>query len=128
MAQWVPMGQGNVDLPAIVGVLRQHAPNIAFNLEIITCREPRLIPYADQASDFWNMYPHMLARDFARFVSLATRGTPEPLDQLTIAPDANLPPPGAAGEGLRAQQRQHFEASVRYTQEALGLGASHAAR
>jgi sugar phosphate isomerase/epimerase len=124
MAQWVPMGQGNVDLPGIAGVLRQHAPNIAFNLEIITCLEPRLIPYADTASDFWDMYPQMLARDFARFVALATRGTPEPLEQLTLASGASGPPPGAPGEALRIQQRHHFELSVRYCQEVLGLGTT----
>jgi sugar phosphate isomerase/epimerase len=124
MAQWVPMGQGNVDLPAILGVLREHAPDIAFNLEIITCLEPRLIPYADPASDFWEMYPQMLARDFARFVALAQRGKPEPLDQLTLPPGADGPPAGAPGDGLRTQQRQHFEVSVRYCQVVLGLGTT----
>ena len=80
--------------------------------------------YADLASDLWNMYPQMLARDFARFVAVALRGKPEPLEQLTLASGASGPPPGAPGEALRIQQRHHFELSVRYCQEVLGLGTT----
>src|SRR5207249_61752 len=84
MAQWTPLGQGDVDLPRIRDILSDQAPSVAFNLEITTGGEPTLIPYTDPASDFWQAYPDMLARDFARFVALAQTGRPEPLNQLTL--------------------------------------------
>jgi 3-oxoisoapionate decarboxylase len=124
MAQWVPMGQGNVDLRRLLGVLREHAPEISFNLEIITGLEPRLIPYAEPSSDFWAMYPHMLACDFVRFVMLAHSGAAEPFGQLVLAPGTDRPAAGAAGEALREQQRSHFEESVRYCRQVLGFGQS----
>jgi 3-oxoisoapionate decarboxylase len=121
MAQWVPLGQGNVDVPRIRDILAEQAPNVAFNLEIITCADPILIPYADPGSDFWRAYPDMLARDFARFVTLALRGRAAPLDQVTLQPGAE-PPPGASGDQLRNQQRRHFEESVAFAREVLALG------
>ena len=120
MAQWAPLGQGNVDLLRIRDILSDQAPKVAFNLEIITCGEPTLIPYADPGSDFWRAYPDMLARDFARFVALAQSGRPEPLDQVTL-PHGILAPSGALAEQLKDQQRRHFEESVAYARDVLEL-------
>ena len=121
MAQWAPLGEGNVDLGRIVEILREKAPNPPVDLEIITGSNPKHLDYLLPESTFWQMYPDMPARDFARFVALAQKGTPRPIDQL-VGPynleglsDAEL-------ETFRAQQRQHFEASVRYAKEVLGLG------
>jgi hypothetical protein len=121
-AQWTPMGQGTVDVRRIRDLLFEHTPHVAFNLEIITGSEPRLIPYNDSSSDFWRAYPDMLARDFVRFVALAQRGKPEPLEQLMLAPGAKEPPPGSSGDPFREQQRRHFEESVAYARGTLGLG------
>jgi sugar phosphate isomerase/epimerase len=121
MAQWVPLGQGNVDLPRIVEILAKHAPNPPVDLEIITGSAPKSVPYLEPESEFWQASQTMLAKDFARFVALATRGQPGPLDQV-VAP-YNLE--GLSAEQLdtmRAQQRRHFEESVRYARETLGLG------
>ncbi len=114
MVQWVPVGQGHVDLRRILEILSEHAPAAPINLEIITGvpTHPRLIPYLNPESDFWKIYPGMLARDFARFIKLAERGKPEPLEQLTLPPGARVPPAGEPGEQLRAQQRRHVEESV----------------
>ena len=122
MAQWAPLGQGNVDLVRIRAILSDQAPTVAFNLEIITGGEPTLIPYADPGSDFWRAYPDMLARDFARFVALAQSGRPEPLDQVTLPPGSTAPS-GPLAEKLKDQQRRHFEESVTYAHDVLGLGA-----
>jgi sugar phosphate isomerase/epimerase len=122
MAQWTPMGQGNVNMRRIRDILFERAPNVAFNLEIITCYPPTLIPYAHPESDFWRAYPDMLARDFARFLALAHGGVPEPLGQVTLAQGLQGPPPGPGGQELRDQQRRHFEESVAYTRGTLGLG------
>ncbi len=121
MAQWVPLGAGNVDLAKIVAILSEHAPNPPIDLEIITGSGPKLVPYLDPDSDFWRMYPDMLARDFARFVALAQTGKPEPLPQLVAPYNLEGLSPGQI-EAMRTQQREHFEQSVRYAREVLKIG------
>ncbi len=120
-AQWVPLGQGNVDLKAILKVLAERAPNPPVDLEIITGGEPKSLDYLDPSSDFFTMYPGMLASDFARFVALARAGKPEPLPQIvgTYDPDHLTADQATA---LRVQQRRHFEESVIYARDVLGLG------
>lgn len=121
MAQWAPLGEGNVDLGRIVEILREKAPNPPVDLEIITGSNPKHLDYLIPESTVWQMYPDMPARDFARFVALAQKGTPRPIDQL-VGPYNLEGLSGAELETFRAQQRQHFEASVRYAKEVLGLG------
>jgi len=121
-AQWVPMGQGNTDLRRIVAIMREKAPNIPIDLEIITGYPPKALPYLDPGSDFWQMFPDMPARDFARFVALARTGAPEPLDQLLVPSGLGAPPDDSSGDALRAQQLRHFEESVAYSRDVLGLG------
>ena len=122
MVQWAPMGQGNVDMAAIVRILAAAAPAAPIDLEIITGGGPRHLAYLDPDSTFWKLYPNMLARDFARFVALAQSGKPEPLDQLLMPAGARELPTDELGDRLKAQQLRHFEESVQYSREVLGLG------
>ncbi len=122
MVQWAPMGQGNVDMAGIVKILAAKAPNAPIDLEIITAGAPRKLSYLDPESSFWKLYPNMLAKDFARFVSLAQSGKPEPLDQLLMPAGMRDLPDDELGGQLKAQQRRHFEESVKYSREVLGLG------
>lgn len=121
MAQWVPLGQGNVDLRRIIAILQAQAPNPPIDLEIITGSDPKLIPYLDPNAEYWEMYPAMLARDFARFLALTRTGLPEPFAQ-QVAPYNLEGLSDEQREAMRAQQRRHFEESVRYAREVLGLG------
>jgi sugar phosphate isomerase/epimerase len=118
MAQWVPVGQGHMDIHRIVAVMAEQAPQAPVDLEIITGGGPKHVPYLDPDADFWKMYPALPAPDFARFVALAERGAPEPLEQLTMPRTPGAQP----DEALRAQQRRHFEDSVAYCKRALALG------
>jgi 3-oxoisoapionate decarboxylase len=120
-AQWVPLGEGNVDLRGILAILQAKAPTVPVDLEIITGRGPKALPYFDRSAGFWTIYPQMLAQDFARFVALAAGGKAGALEQVTVT---GSPASLTAGqrESLREQQRQHFEASVHYARAALGLG------
>jgi 3-oxoisoapionate decarboxylase len=122
--QWTILGKGCADLKAVLRVLEARTPgDVAVNLETITGGAPRVIPYLEPESDFWRMYPDMPARSLAQFLTMARRGTRQglaPLDQLTGAPGPNTPPDLA--ERLRQQQLEHFEASVRYAMQELGLG------
>ena len=120
-AQWVPLGAGSADLPAILALLAEHAPTIAINLEVITGTPPANIPYLLPGTPFWERYPAMLARDFVRYVALAGRGTPGPLEQRLLPQGMRFPPEGQLA-AYRAQQRRHFEQSVRHAREVLGLG------
>lgn len=122
MVQWAPLGQGDVELKRILTILAEQAPDAPIDLEIITGGAPKALDYLDEGSDYWRMYPDLPARDFARFLALAQRGRPEPLDQI-VAPRwdlAEIEP--SLAEALRAQQRRDFEASVKYAREELGLG------
>lgn len=121
MVQWAPLGEGNVDLKRIVETVGRHAPNSAIDLEIITGVAPKEIPYFDPESDFWRMYPGVRAPDFARFVAVAQRGMPEPLNQLCLEPGTWAPPPDQL-DAFRAQQRDHLERSVTYCRNLPGLG------
>ena len=121
MVQWAPVGEGDVDLRRIVEIVERQAPDSAIDLEIITGVAPKAIPYFDPASDFWRMYPGMRAADFARFVAIAQRGAPEPLDQLCLEPGVWAPPPDQL-DAFRAQQREHLERSVTYCRNVLGIG------
>jgi len=118
MAQWVPMGQGQVNTKRIVEIMAEQAPAAPVDLEIITGSGPKHIPYLDPNSDYWRMYPDMPASDFARFVLLARQGKPEPLDQLTLPHGPGAEPDDA----LRAQQCRHLEESVTYCKQVLHLG------
>lgn len=127
MVQWAPMGEGSADFPKITEIFRQKAPNAAFVIEVITGGAPRSIPYFKPESDFWKMYPNMLAQDFARFVALANKTTADgtkaqPFEQVTTPPGQYGLPEGELGEKLVAQQRRHLEESVRYCQDVLGVG------
>ncbi len=122
MVQWAPVGEGDVDLRRIVEIVGQHAPDSAIDLEIITGVAPKAIPYFDPTSGFWQMYPDMRAPDFARFVAVARRGTPEPLNQLCLDPGVWAPPPDQL-DVFRAQQRDHLERSVTYCRTALGIAS-----
>ncbi len=117
-AQWVPMGQGSVDLAAIVAVLRNTNPQLPIDLEIITGRGPKALPYFDENGAFWLAYPNVPGRDLMRFVNLARAGVASPLVQLTTDLGSPATTPQQRAEFLR-QQRQHFETSVTFARDAL---------
>ncbi|MCL4508013.1 MAG: sugar phosphate isomerase/epimerase [Chloroflexi bacterium] len=120
MVQWSPLGWGNVDLEKILGTLEMQHRDIPIDLEIITGRPPKLLAYFDDASVFWNIYPTMLAKDFAHFVRLAETGKPGPIEQVTL--DWSNQGDDTTRQRFREQQLAHFQASVQYARKTLGLG------
>jgi hypothetical protein len=121
MVQWAPVGQGDVDLRRILAILAAQAPNAPVDLEIITGLPPKHLNYLDPASDYWRLYPELPAADFVRFIALAQRGQPGPFEQLLAPAGVRSLPTGDQGEQLIAQQRRHFEQSVRYCRDVLGV-------
>jgi sugar phosphate isomerase/epimerase len=120
MTQWVQMGAGNTDLPRIAALLKEHAPQASFVLELITAGAPKPVPYLDPQAEVWQKYPHTLGADFARFVALAHKGPRGPLEMIW-RPDKGAPS-GDLAERLRRQQLRHYAESFRYCREVLGMG------
>jgi sugar phosphate isomerase/epimerase len=120
--QWAPAGRGSVDLRRIVELLATHAPQAPIDLEIITGGGPALIDYRNPEAEIWRMYPEMTASSFARFLTLAERGTPGPLDQLVAPSDGSVTP--ELQKALVRQQREHFEESVAWFRSTFGPGRS----
>ena len=66
----VPLGQGILDLPAVVAALRKGNPRVRFQLEMIT-RDPLLIPCLTDR--YWATLGRVPGRDLARTLALARR-------------------------------------------------------
>jgi sugar phosphate isomerase/epimerase len=118
--QWVALGDGNVDLPRFVAEFRRLCPQSTMQLEIITGRPPRIMPYLD--SDFWKAFAKMPAGEFARFVALAKSGHPF-LGAMVIedVPGKRL---AVMDEALRVQQRVDLERSFAYARKTLNVGVN----
>ena len=81
----VPMGEGLLDLPKIVGILRRANPNIIIDLEMIT-RDPLKIPVL--TDKYWvtfdNSYSPLPGRDLARTLAMVrAKRSKTPLPQLS---------------------------------------------
>jgi sugar phosphate isomerase/epimerase len=66
----VPLGQGVLDLPAVVAALRKGNPRVRFQLEMIT-RDPLLVPCLTER--YWATLGRVPGRDLARTLALARR-------------------------------------------------------
>jgi 3-oxoisoapionate decarboxylase len=118
--QWVALGDGNVDLPRFVEQFRKLCPKAAMQLEIITGRPPRLLPYLE--ADFWKAFPKMPAWEFARFVSLAKSG--RPFMGAMVIEDVPGNKPAVMQEALKEQQRFDLERSFEYAKKKLNVGVA----
>jgi sugar phosphate isomerase/epimerase len=118
-AQWVAMGDGNVDLAALVAMQQKLCPQAAMHLEIITGRPPQVLPYFDPS--FWKWFQKTPASEFVRFVDLAKHG--HPFMGVMVVEDASdakkLPEFQAA---LKEQQRVDLERSLNFAKQSLGVG------
>lgn len=115
--QWVALGDGSMDLKALLARYRMLCPGAAMQLEIITGRPPRVLPYFEP--EFWKAYPKARAAEFARFVALAKQGHPF-MGAMVIAGPGRQPPEIQAA--LKEQQRRDLERSIEYAQKTLGVG------
>jgi 3-oxoisoapionate decarboxylase len=116
-AQWVVLGDGSVNFHRFVELYRKVCPHASMNLEIITGRAPTVLSYLEP--DFWTVFPHMPAWEFARFVELAKSGHPY-IGPMVIGGSGKQPP--AIEAALKEQQRTDLERSLEYAKKVLGLG------
>ncbi len=118
-AQWVALGDGSIDFHQFMARYRELCPRAGMQLEIITGRPPRVIPYLEP--EFWKVLPHANAGEFARFVALARKG--RPFSGFMVVEDGFKNPPPEYKAALREQQRIDLERSLTYAKTALGVGA-----
>jgi sugar phosphate isomerase/epimerase len=74
--RWVNMGEGNVDIDGWIRKFIQAKPGMPIIFENLVSGAPRVHHIYDPA--FWNNWSKMPAPEFARFLSIADRGTPKP--------------------------------------------------
>ncbi len=117
-AQWVALGDGTIDFKAFLARYRELCPKASMQLEIITGRPPRVLPYLEP--DFWKAFPKANAAEFAEFVALARRG--RPFSGFMVIEDGAKQSPGEYKAALRQQQRIDLERSLEYAKKVLGVG------
>ena len=111
---WVALGEGTVNIDAILRRFRQLCPTAPIQLEVITGRPPSVLPYLDP--DFWKVFPKMSAASFARFVALVKRGQPF-AGSMMIAGAGKQPPEYEAA--VKEQQRVDLERSIAFAKKVL---------
>jgi 3-oxoisoapionate decarboxylase len=109
--QWTAMGEGTVDLKAYFKRFAEICPNIPVHIETISGFNREFAYYKPE---FWETFPKMPARDFARFVALARKGK---------ARDPFKAPPGVDRDKAEQDyQKGEIERSIRYCKKEIGLG------
>jgi 3-oxoisoapionate decarboxylase len=108
----VPLGQGILDLPAVVEAIHRTRPQARFSLEMIT-RDPLKIPCL--TDNYWATFPERNGEYLARTLRLV-RDHP---------PAAPLPHVSGLDEPERRRQEEdNVEACLTYARETLGLRAA----
>lgn len=119
-AQWVALGDGNVDFVKFVAEFRRLCPKSSMQLEVITGRPPTVLPYLEQ--DFWKAFPKMPAWEFARFVALAKSG--HPFMGAMVIEDVPGKHPAVMMDALKEQQKVDLERSLEYAKKRLNVGVN----
>ncbi len=101
---WSRMGEGNIGIEDYVREYATKCAGRALSLEIIVTG-PRIFNYRDPS--FWNAYRKAPAWEFARFMTLADKGTPREA------------PPRLSGEAAAARELADVEVSIRWTKAFL---------
>lgn len=117
-AQWVALGDGSIDFAGFIKRYRELCPTASMQLEIITGRPPRVVPYLEPT--FWKAIPKGSAAEFARFVAIAKKGSP--FAGFMIVEDGFQNPQAEYTAALREQQRVDLERSFAYAKRVLGVG------
>lgn len=119
-AHWTAVGDGCVNMQRILELHAQLCPQASMQLEIITGRPPRVVPYLERG--FWKAFPKARASEFARFVDLVKHGSP--LMKPMIIADAPGPKVAEYTAALKAQQKIDLERSLEYSMKTLRAGVA----
>ncbi len=104
----IPLGQGSLDLPKIVDILRKAKPNVNFSLELIT-RDPLKVP--THTDKYWATFPDLPASQLARSMRFVRDNTIEKLQYISkLNPQQRL-----------AREDANVQESLAYAKHELGL-------
>ena len=101
---WTRMGEGNIGMEDYIREYAAKCPGRALSLEVIVTG-PRFYNYRDPK--FWDAFRKTPAWEFARFLTLAEKGTP------------HAAPPQVSREAAAARELEDVEASIRWTKAFL---------
>jgi hypothetical protein len=118
--QWTALGDGMIDFVAFMNLFRKLCPQSSVQLENITGRPPRIIPYLEPG--FWKAFPKAPAAEFARFVALARHGHPYMGTMVIEDVVGGAPPTPVMQQALQEQQRVDLERGFEYARKTLNLG------
>jgi sugar phosphate isomerase/epimerase len=109
----VPLGEGFLDIPGMVAAIQKKAPNIPFDLEMIT-RDPLKIPVF--TSKYWvtfdDSYSPLPGRDLARVLDIVRKNKPKtPLARTT----------GMSAEAQLKLEDDNVQQSIAYARQNLKL-------
>jgi sugar phosphate isomerase/epimerase len=105
----VPLGEGAIDLPAIIKIIREKKPDVGLHLELIT-RDPLEIPFL--RNDYWATLNELKAPQLgAALALLKSRSSANPFPIVS-----RLSPP----EQVKMEQH-NIELSFRHAADQLGL-------
>ena len=104
----VPLGQGILDLPALLKTIRQFNPKVRLNLEMIT-RDPLLIPCLSER--YWATFPEKKGAQLAAMLRRVREKTAAELPQTS---DKSV-------EAVLAYEEENILKSLRYAGQNLGM-------
>jgi sugar phosphate isomerase/epimerase len=104
----VPLGEGLLDLPKMVQVLRSRHPEVHFNLEMMT-RDPLKVPCLTEA--YWSAMGDIPGSYLARTLRMVRARGKEPLPQVSQLPAAEQ----------YAREDENVKKCLSYAKEHLGL-------
>jgi 3-oxoisoapionate decarboxylase len=104
--QWVPMGDGVIDLTAFFDAFEKSCPGVPVHIETIGGFN-REIAFLDP--EFMRLWPKRTAADLAGFLRLARKGKPVEPGKGAFSTDADF-------------QKAQIERSLVYCKQTLGLG------
>lgn len=119
--QWVALGQGSIDFKQFTARFREMCPKASMQLEVITGRPPRVLPYFE--GDFWKPLPKALAWEFARFTALVRHGHTY-MGPMVIEDITGEKPLPVMAEALKEQQRVDLERSLEFAKKGLNVGVN----
>ena len=117
--QWVPLGEGIIDFPALLARAAVLCPQVNVFNKPITGRPPQVLPYLEPG--FWKGYPDMRAGDLAPFLALARSGRPYE-GHMVIEDLQGRAIPEQFLAAIQFQQKDHVERGVEYCRKVLKLG------
>ncbi len=109
--QWVPLGEGNIDIRNLTNRFLQTCPTAHYHLEIITGRPPQVVPYLEP--QFWAMDSTMPVGCLAMFERRVRAGYPNLNAMLTTSG----PPPDCFRSAMKHQDLQDIERSIEWVRQ-----------